>query len=417
MQAAELRSAFLAGDQRIIPHTPPAVLAAWERSRAAGVSPGRDQVPVLMEGGLLRDFLAASPLHRAGEPVLETAAAFLTGTGYGLILADAQGIVLHVAGDRPLLPAAERIGSVPGATWREDLVGNNAVGTSLVMGAPVRFLYHEHWCAGWVDWICSAAPVRDRGSGAVLGAISVCACRRPTVPAMLTMATKLAATLERQVERYTREGQQRLQAEAVRLQRWFPGQGVVVCDAGGAVVWWQEPLPPGLLAALREHPPTLIPAKLRGEREVLVGGRFPCLVIPVWDEADCRGHVLVAPPAAAAAPAAGAPGVIVAGTHQRHLVFTPDRILAARVQGGRVWVVTDTGEWPTPLASIRQLQERLPPAGFFQVDRGCLVNLARIKEIHPMFNRTVTLVLADRQGTRVPVSRRRSAALRAALGF
>lgn len=418
---AERRSAFLAGGKAALTGVRPDLLEAWARSQAAGVSPARDHVPLLLEGGPLHDYTAGQEVYRTGRPVLETAADLLEGTGHGLILSDAQGMVLHLAGDRGLTAAAERIGSLPGASWREDIAGNNAIGTALATGSTAEFHFHEHWCAGWGDWICAAAPVRETETGVTLGAISLCAHRRTPEPGMLTMAVRLAGTLERELGRQTRDRHAQLEAEAIKLRRWFPGQGVLAIDYNGRVVWSGGALPPGLLEALADHPLSLLPAKLRGEREILVTGRYPCLVVPVWDESDWRGHLLITSEPPDRAPRGGRAANpvqrIVAGNGERRLVFTPEQIHAARMTGGRIWVITDSGEWPTSYESMKEVQERLPESGFFQADRGCLVNLARVKEIHPMFNRTVNLVLSDRKGTAIPVSRRRTAALRELIDF
>ena len=418
---AELRSAFVAGDGGALTRVRPGLLAAWERSQAAGVNPERDHVPLLMEGDLLHDYTSGHEVYRTGRPVVETAADLLEGTGCGLILSDAQGMVLHVAGDRGLTAAAERIGSLPGASWREDIAGNNAIGTALATGSAAEFHFHEHWCAGWGDWICAAAPVRDVGTEVTLGAISLCAYRRTPEPGMLTMAMRLAGTLQRQLKRQTRERQPQLVAEAIKLRRWFPGQGVLAIDCNGYVIWSGGALPPGLLEALADRPLALLPVKLRGEREILVTGRYPCLVIPVWDESDWRGHLLITSELVDRAPrrehSATPVQRIVAGEAERRLVFSAEQIHAARMTGGHIWVITDSGEWPTPYESMKEVQERLPESGFFQADRGCLVNLAKVKEIHPMFNRTVNLVLSDRKGTAIPVSRRRTAVLRELIDF
>ncbi len=384
-------------------------------------------MPLVLEGGPLHEYVAGHEVYRVGQPVLDTAADLLVDTGYGLILADAQGTVLHLGGDRSLITAAERIGSLPGASWREDIVGNNAIGTALVIKAPVQFRFHEHWCAGWGDWACAAAPVFDSQSGTILAAIGLCTVSYTPDPRMLTMAMRLAQSLERQLMRHGPERHARLKAEAIKLKRWFPQQGVLALDRSGSVAWSAGPMPPGFLEALRHAGPSLPMARVRGEQEVLVAGRYPCLVIPVWDDTDYLGHLLVTAPTAESEGPGATPTTaghaakplqrIIAATNERLLVFTPDEVFAVRTVGGRIWVLTDSGEWPTPYDSISEIKARLPEQGFFQVDRGCLVNLSHIKEIHPMFNRTAILVMADRKRTQIPVSRRRTARLRLLLKF
>jgi len=67
--------------------------------------------------------------------------------------------------------------------------------------------------------------------------------------------------------------------------------------------------------------------------------------------------------------------------------------------------------------SLAQLEVKLEPAGFFRIHRRYLVNLARVKEVVPMYGGTLLLTLADDAATQIPVSRRRVPALKKALGL
>jgi two-component system response regulator LytT len=67
--------------------------------------------------------------------------------------------------------------------------------------------------------------------------------------------------------------------------------------------------------------------------------------------------------------------------------------------------------------SLANLEERLGTAGFFRVHRRYLVNLARVKEVVPMYGGTLLLTLTDSDGTQIPVSRRRVPSLKKALGL
>jgi len=435
-ETAIIREAFLAGQVDSLPSLRPEVWQAWERSRSAGIDPELKQVPLVLEGPSLNEYRAGHEVYRAGLPALEAAAALLNGTGCGVILADAQGIVLYAGGDPTMMATVERVGSLPGATWREDLVGNNALGTSLVTRSPVQFVGYEHWCAGWTDWVCAAAPILDRREGVPLGAVALVAHRDLAHSRMLPTAAMLAGSVEHHLEILNRERDAQLRLEALKLQRWFPGNGVVAVTTRGTVVWSDGPVPKGLLEMLCRERFAWSLAGLRGEREVLLGGAYPCLIISVWNGTEPCGYVLIvkAPEsdrgqvrgeAPARSPARTPGGTatrplrrqIVAVANGRKLVFSPAQVLALRTAGGRIFVLTESGEWPTSYKTLREAADRLPAEHFFQADRGTLVNLDRIKEIRPMFNRTVTLVMGDRNRTEIPVSRRRTAALRKLLAF
>jgi two-component system LytT family response regulator len=65
--------------------------------------------------------------------------------------------------------------------------------------------------------------------------------------------------------------------------------------------------------------------------------------------------------------------------------------------------------------TLQQLLRMLDPAAFMRVHRGVIVNVARVREVHPLFNGNAELVLHD--GTRVGLSRRFRAQASRALGL
>lgn len=67
--------------------------------------------------------------------------------------------------------------------------------------------------------------------------------------------------------------------------------------------------------------------------------------------------------------------------------------------------------------TLKELESRLDQSIFFRAHRCCLVNLRRVKEIIPFFNGTYTLVLDDKDGSEVPLSRAQAKKLRKILGF
>lgn len=66
--------------------------------------------------------------------------------------------------------------------------------------------------------------------------------------------------------------------------------------------------------------------------------------------------------------------------------------------------------------SLNGLQERLS-SDFVRTHRSYLVNLRKVRELVPDHEGSLVLVLADRQGSRVPVARRRAAHVRRLLGM
>ncbi len=93
----------------------------------------------------------------------------------GLLVAvsDAAGQLLWVEGDSVLRAQAETMHFLPGADWSEDSAGTNAPGTALALGRPVQIFGPEHVLRRVTPWSCSAAPIREPDTGAILGVLDL----------------------------------------------------------------------------------------------------------------------------------------------------------------------------------------------------------------------------------------------------
>ncbi|ACV64480.1 two component transcriptional regulator, LytTR family [Desulfofarcimen acetoxidans DSM 771] len=67
--------------------------------------------------------------------------------------------------------------------------------------------------------------------------------------------------------------------------------------------------------------------------------------------------------------------------------------------------------------TLKDLEARLNTNSFFRTHRCYIVNLHKVKEIVPFFNGTYNLVVEDKEGGEVPVSRAQAKKLRKILGF
>lgn len=100
----------------------------------------------------------------------------------------------------------------------------------------------------------------------------------------------------------------------------------------------------------------------------------------------------------------------------RTLLIAAAEILYVEAQDDYSRVFTAEGRYLSGLP-LTALEERLEPLGFFRVHRSYLVDLARVREVLPMYGGMLILRLSDEAGTQIPVSRRRAASLKRALGM
>jgi DNA-binding LytR/AlgR family response regulator len=100
----------------------------------------------------------------------------------------------------------------------------------------------------------------------------------------------------------------------------------------------------------------------------------------------------------------------------KFIVFDPARVHAIVARDHYSVVLVDDRELLLDDA-LDQLQQRFDPDQFLRVHRSAIINLALLRELVHEGDRRYVAVLADPAATRVPVSRERLPALRAALGL
>lgn len=96
---------------------------------------------------------------------------------------------------------------------------------------------------------------------------------------------------------------------------------------------------------------------------------------------------------------------VVVKVGERFMLVDASDIIYASLEDGTVHIVTDRVRGTSNVRTLDELASVLDPAVFWRVHRAYIVNLERIQEVIPWFNRTIQLKMADRAGTEIPVSR------------
>jgi hypothetical protein len=205
--------------------TPPVlrdvIVRSWARSVRAGVDPDRP-APRILDAGEAAERLAAHPLAAIVPLVRDLLEAVAIDARHLVALGDADGLLLWAQGHPRMLEAAAGPRFVPGARCSEATVGTNALGTALVLDHPVQVFSAEHFNRLLHGWTCSAAPIHDPVSGAILGAIDVSASFRTAHPHTLALVTGVARAAE---DHLRRERERREAALAERYVDRLSGAG------------------------------------------------------------------------------------------------------------------------------------------------------------------------------------------------
>ena len=202
----------------------PVVAASWRRSVDSGVNPESSVAPVNVDDERLATIRAAHPLASAMPVIRRLLVESAAEAGLLVAVSDAAGQLLWVEGAARLRRLAESMNFVPGADWSEASAGTNAPGTALALGAPVQIFGAEHLSRLVTPWSCSAAPIHEPDTGAVLGVLDLTGGAEVVTPQTLTLvrATVAAVEAELRLERLvpTRDPHARVQAAGWSAPTW-----------------------------------------------------------------------------------------------------------------------------------------------------------------------------------------------------
>ena len=208
---------------------------SWHRCLDSQVSPDLDCAPPPLEEDRLFDLRTKNErLLNASLPTILQTREFLLQTGTVMLLTDATGMILELAGDQRTCEPAGEIRLIPGCTWTELNCGTNAIGTALALRQPVQIHGVEHFCEGIKRWTCSATVIRDPLDGSVLGVIDLSGLAQGYSQQSLALIVSLAARIESRLGKLAMERRLRLLERCMT----YAGRahGIIVTDERGRLV-------------------------------------------------------------------------------------------------------------------------------------------------------------------------------------
>jgi len=212
------------------------IASSWQRSHSAGVAPLLAAAPLVLVGDGLETVRDMTGWLGDLGTVLAAQRDGYIGADHMLAVFNTDGCMLSADGDPRTLDRLADINFRPGALWSEAAVGTNGPGTALALQRAVHIVGAEHFCERWQEWHCASVPVRDPGTGELLGVIDLSGARDAAHPYALTMATAIAVALEQRLA--TRDAEQRtaLLLAYARLIARYPGDSVIAVDRTGRIV-------------------------------------------------------------------------------------------------------------------------------------------------------------------------------------
>jgi GAF domain len=201
LRAQELRFAwelFLGDDDEGEPQVREPIADSWRRSVAAGVDPtGAHLAPVVADELEVGERYTEHPLSRHASLIHACLSEMAEEAGYLIVISDADGVLLAIEGSGAVRRrAAEMMNFAEGVLWSEGGAGTNAIGTAIAANHAVQVFGPEHFNEPVQRWTCSAAPIHDPDTGALLGVIDLTGDFSTVHPHSLAVATATAQAVE-----------------------------------------------------------------------------------------------------------------------------------------------------------------------------------------------------------------------------
>ncbi|MGE8325287.1 sigma-54-dependent Fis family transcriptional regulator [Pseudomonas urmiensis] len=150
------------------------IQASWARCREHGLAPHGapdfDCLTLVQLNALLERQQALLRVTR--DEVMPQYSHLLGNSSYLVMLADAAGCLLQTWGTQRFVEPRQQHGFCPGACWREQGVGTNALGTALICGEAIHVSQDEHFLRQNRYMASAAAPLFDAERG-LIGVLDV----------------------------------------------------------------------------------------------------------------------------------------------------------------------------------------------------------------------------------------------------
>ncbi|MDV7354691.1 GAF domain-containing protein [Rhodococcus oxybenzonivorans] len=220
---------------------------SWRRLRELGIDPESAPPTPRITPSRLDTRRRESGLVDVLDHLVHGLDAVVDGGDNILVVTDHHGVVLWRRGSSSALGRADRLGFVEGATWAEESVGTNGIGTALASRRPVQIFSAEHYVRSHHAWTCAGAPIRDPRTGRVLGVVDVSGPVGTVHPATLALVDAVARLAESHLREIHREHLDRLRAVAAPMLSRMTGPALAVDSDGWTAAIESSPFRPRLL--------------------------------------------------------------------------------------------------------------------------------------------------------------------------
>lgn len=211
------------------------IAESWIKCANSGVNPSNGKGHIILENHALQELVEKNEtIINTAKPLMQNLYKFFKGSSFVVVLTDAQGYILELFGDHDRLRSAQKLNFLPGANWKEDDVGTNAIGTVLSMGNPIQVSGAEHFCRQHHCWTCSAAPIMDE-YGKIAAVLDISGPANSSYSHTLGMVVAAAAAITMQLKMLRKNKELTLANKRLTSIFNTMSEGVILIDRTGVI--------------------------------------------------------------------------------------------------------------------------------------------------------------------------------------
>ncbi|TFD73197.1 GAF domain-containing protein [Cryobacterium fucosi] len=172
------------------------VRESWDRSLTLRLDPSKPAPERELSAEELRELRDRHPLAAVLPVVHNLLIRHAFASGLIVAIGDELGRLLWIDGDRVVRRKAEEMLFVEGSDWSERRVGTSAPGTALALDHGIQIQRAEHFSQLAHPWSCTAVPIHDPDTGAILGVIDITGGAEAVAPQTLPLVEAAVAAME-----------------------------------------------------------------------------------------------------------------------------------------------------------------------------------------------------------------------------
>ena len=243
---------FILNDDRNVMEIRQGIVESWVRCQNAGVDPNDNNFHHSLDEKALGDLLGnKDTLIKIAKPFMSNLYKFVQGSGFVVVLTDENGHIMEMFCDEDMLQKPMTRNFLQGSSWHEYEAGTNAIGTALMIGAPIQVSGAEHYCRKHHCLTCSAAPIFDP-DGRILGILDMSGASHASHLHTLGMVVAAAEAIMAQLR--IRQKNRELALVNNRLSNFFDAvsDGVLMVDKQ-EIITELNPAAKGMLGRLTQN--------------------------------------------------------------------------------------------------------------------------------------------------------------------